>query len=74
METPIKVVRKKSLYSFTLSELRDYFSENGFAKFAADQVYQWLYKIQERDISLWTNVAKKIKEDFLINLDTVTSW
>ena len=70
MQTSTKIARKKSLYSFTLSELRDYFIENGFAKFAADQVYQWLYKIQERDISLWTNVAKKIKEDFLTNLDT----
>lgn len=61
--------RKKSLYSFTLSELRDYLAERGFAKFAADQIYQWLYKNQERDINNWTNVAKKIKEDFVTNLD-----
>lgn len=61
--------RKKSIYSFTLSELRDYFSEKGLAKFAADQVYQWLYKNMERDINLWSNIAKKVKEDFLENLD-----
>ncbi len=70
METTTKTPRKKSLYSFTLSELRDYLAERGFAKFAADQVYQWMYKNQERDLNLWTNVAKRIKEEFLTNLDT----
>ncbi len=71
-QTPIstaKQPRKKSLYSFTLSELRDYLAERGFAKFAADQIYQWMYKLQERDINNWTNVSKKIKEDFITNLD-----
>ncbi len=69
MQTTMKIPRKKSLYSFTLSELRDYLAERGFARFAADQIFQWLYKNQERDMSLWTNVAKKIKEDFSENLD-----
>ena len=69
METTQKPIRKKSLYSFTLSELRDYLSEQGFAKFAADQIYQWLYKNLERDPNQWTNVAKRIKDDFLNNLD-----
>ena len=68
METTLKNGQKKSLYSFTLSELRDYFVERGFAKFAADQVYQWLYKNLERDPNKWTNVAKRIKEDFEENL------
>jgi 23S rRNA (adenine2503-C2)-methyltransferase len=69
MQPTLKTIRKKSLYSFTLSELRDYFTEKGLAKFAADQVYLWLYKNMERDINLWSNIAKKVKEDFLINLD-----
>lgn len=60
---------KKSIYSFTLSELRDYLAEKGFARFSADQIYQWLYKIGERDMDNWTNVSKKIKEDFKENLD-----
>ena len=55
---------KKSIYSFTLSELRDYLSERGFAKFAADQIYQWLYKNLEQNPEQWTNVSKKIKDDF----------
>ncbi len=69
MQEISKNTRKKSLYSFTLSELRDYFQEKGLAKFAADQVYQWLYKNMERDINLWSNIGKKVKEDFEENLD-----
>lgn len=69
MQVIPKNARKKSLYSFTLSELRDYFTEQGLAKFAADQVYQWLYKNMERDVNLWSNIAKKVKEDFQLNLD-----
>lgn len=60
---------KKSIYSFTLAELRDYLAEKGFAKFAADQIYQWLYKNFEKDPENWTNVSKKIKEDFIENMD-----
>jgi 23S rRNA (adenine2503-C2)-methyltransferase len=69
MQSTLKNNRKKSLYSFTLSELRDYLAEKGLAKFAADQIYLWLYKNMERDINLWSNVAKKVKEDFQLNLD-----
>jgi 23S rRNA (adenine2503-C2)-methyltransferase len=69
MQATTKITRKKSLYSFTLSELRDYLAERGFAKFAADQIYQWLYKNQEPDLNQWSNVAKKIKEDFITHLD-----
>lgn len=61
---------KPSLYSLTLSDLRDYLQSKGFAKFAADQIYQWMYKIQERDMEKWTNVSRKIREDFEANFDT----
>jgi 23S rRNA (adenine2503-C2)-methyltransferase len=60
---------KQSIYSFTLVELRDYLTEKGFAKFAADQIYQWIYKIGERDLDKWTNISKKIRDDFKENLD-----
>ena len=52
-------LEKPSLYALSLNELRDYLSSQGLAKFAADQVYQWMYKIQERDLSKWTNISKK---------------
>lgn len=62
-------LEKPSLYALSLNELRDYLSSQGLAKFAADQVYQWMYKIQERDLSKWTNISKKIREDFENNFD-----
>jgi len=61
--------QKRSIYSFPLNELRDYLSEKGFARFSADQIYQWIYKNKIADMSQWTNVSKKIKEDFFQNLD-----
>ena len=64
-----KIQEKKSIYSFTLSELRDYLSAKNLSKFTADQVYQWLYRHHVQDMELWTNVSKKIKEDFTLNLD-----
>ncbi len=60
---------QKSLFSLTLNDLRDYLVMNGHAKFAADQIYQWIYKQGVVDPNLWTNVSKKIKEDLLLNLD-----
>lgn len=59
-----------SLYSLTLNDLRDYLVSKGHAKFAADQIYQWIYKNHVTDPNLWTNVAKKIKEDLLLNMST----
>lgn len=61
--------QKRSIYGFPLNELRDYLSEKGFARFSADQIYQWIYKNKIADMSQWTNVSKKIKEDFFQNLD-----
>ena len=62
-------LEKPSLYAFTLNDLRDYLQEKGLAKFAADQIYQWMYKIQERDLSKWSNISKKIRDDFENNFD-----
>lgn len=59
-----------SIYSLTLNDLRDYLVSKGHAKFAADQIYQWIYKNHVIDPNLWTNVAKKIKEDLLLNMNT----
>lgn len=59
-----------SIYSLTLNDLRDYLVSKGHAKFAADQIYQWIYKNHVVDPTLWTNVAKKIKEDLMLNMST----
>ena len=61
--------RQKSLYSFTLEELREYLKERSFARFAADQIFNWVYKRFVFDPDQWTNVSKKIKEHFKTDLD-----
>jgi 23S rRNA (adenine2503-C2)-methyltransferase len=65
----MQLLEKKSIYSFTLNELRDYLSSKSLSKFTADQVFQWLYRHHVRDMNQWSNVSKKIKEDFILNLD-----
>ena len=54
-------LKKTSLYSFTLEELRQIFTEAALSRFAADQVYDWIYKKFIYNPELWTNVAKKVK-------------
>lgn len=55
------VVSKRSLFSYTLEELRDLFTERGLSRFAADQVYDWIYKKFNYNPALWSNVGKKVK-------------
>ncbi len=58
---------KRSIYSFTLEELRSYLVEQGFAKYAADQIFDWIYRKFIFDPVQWSNLSKKmrafIKED-----------
>ncbi len=62
---------KSSLLSFTLEELRELLNKNSFAKYAADQIYNWVYKKQNLDMSAWSNVSKKIKTYFSSNFDQI---
>jgi len=52
---------KRSIYSFTLQELRDFLAENGYPKFSGDQIFHWLYKQFSLDMENWSNVSKKVK-------------
>lgn len=63
------MIEQQSIYSLTLNDLRDYLVSKGHARFAADQIYQWIYRNHIVDPNLWTNVAKKIKEDLLLNMN-----
>jgi len=65
----VKPKGPRSLYSFTVEDLREYLVENGFAKFASDQIYSWIYKYFQYDMDSWTNVSKKIKAHFQEHLD-----
>ncbi|GAB4410184.1 MAG: bifunctional tRNA (adenosine(37)-C2)-methyltransferase TrmG/ribosomal RNA large subunit methyltransferase RlmN [Bacteriovoracaceae bacterium] len=57
----MKMPERESLFSFTLDELRQELVENGFAKFSADQIFNWLYKRWVIDMDQWSNVSAKIK-------------
>ena len=59
----------RSLFSFPLNELRDYLKENSFAKYAADQVFGWVYKKTHLIPQGWSNVSQKIKLHFEQHLD-----
>lgn len=57
-----------SLFSLTLDDMRNYLSERGFAKFSADQIYNWLYKRFTLDMNEWSNVSKKARESMQVEL------
>ncbi|MDP7320268.1 MAG: 23S rRNA (adenine(2503)-C(2))-methyltransferase RlmN [Bacteriovoracaceae bacterium] len=59
----------RSFYDFTLIELQEFLVENGFSKFSAKQLFDWVYKKKELDQSRWTNISKKLKEFTFKNFD-----
>lgn len=62
--------QKKSLFSLTIEELREHLKSSGLAKFAADQVYNWLFKKYQFDMDKWTNVSTKVKANLEESFDT----
>lgn len=61
-----------NLYNKTLVELEVYFVENGFKKFNARQVFEWLYKKKITDFGQMSNISKKMRE-FLISKCTLST-
>lgn len=55
---------KQSFYNFTFLELQAYLVENGFSKFNAKQLFDWIYKKKVLDTDKWSNISKKLKEHF----------
>ena len=51
-----------------MEDLRDLFVKEGFAKFSADQAYQWLHQHGNYDVDSWSNVSNKAKEFIKENL------
>ena len=50
-----------SFFDLTLSELSTVLVDAGFNKFAAGQIYDWVYKKHVREPALWSNVGKEPK-------------
>ncbi|MBQ6285098.1 MAG: 23S rRNA (adenine(2503)-C(2))-methyltransferase RlmN [Bacilli bacterium] len=49
-----------SIYNFTQKELENYLIENGFKKYNAIQIIEWLYEKKEKDFNKMTNLSKKL--------------
>ena len=51
-----------NIYNFTLEELENYLIENGFKKFNATQLIEWIYEKKIYDFDKMTNLSKKLIE------------
>ena len=51
-----------NIYDFTLEELENYIIENGFKKFNATQLIEWIYEKKVYDFQNMTNLSKKLIE------------
>ena len=68
----------KNLFGFTKEMLEEYFIDMGEKKYKATQVFEWLYRHNEYDISKFSNIKKeiliKMQNDFtteFINIEKV---
>ena len=52
----------KSIYDFDLDKLTALMEDNGFKKFNATQVFQWLYRQKVTSFDEMTNLSKKLRE------------
>ena len=49
-----------NIYDFTLEELEKYLIDNGFKKYNATQIIEWIYEKKVYDFNLMTNLSKKL--------------
>lgn len=49
-----------NFYDFTQEELESYLIENGFKKYNATQIIEWVYEKKITDFNLMTNLSKKL--------------
>lgn len=50
----------KNIYGIRKSELEEFLLSNGFKKFAATQIYEWLYDKRVNDFKCMTNISKDL--------------
>ncbi|MEH7333423.1 23S rRNA (adenine(2503)-C(2))-methyltransferase RlmN [Neobacillus drentensis] len=58
-------MKKKSIYSLELHELREWLSENGEKPFRAEQIFDWLYKKRIATFEDMSNVSRELREKLL---------
>lgn len=49
-----------NIFDYTKEQLEEYLIENGFKKYNATQVIDWIYKKKEYDFSKMSNISKKL--------------
>ena len=49
-----------NIYDLTLEELENYLIQNGFKKYNATQIIEWIYEHKENDFNKMTNLSKKL--------------
>ena len=49
-----------NIYDFTKEELENYLIENGFKKFNATQIIEWVYEKKEKDYTKMSNLSKNL--------------
>ena len=49
-----------NIYDYTLEELENFLIENGFKKFNATQIIEWMYDKKEYDFNNMTNLSKNL--------------
>ncbi|MFP5111230.1 23S rRNA (adenine(2503)-C(2))-methyltransferase RlmN [Bacillaceae bacterium C204] len=65
-------IKKKSIYSLQLHELKDWLSENGEKPFRAEQIFEWLYKKRITTFEDMSNVSKGLREKLARHFELTT--
>jgi 23S rRNA (adenine2503-C2)-methyltransferase len=60
----------KWIYDLAYGQLKEEILAIGLKKFTADQMFQWLYEKNTRDINAWTNISKTAREMLTKKYDT----
>ncbi|WP_342275249.1 23S rRNA (adenine(2503)-C(2))-methyltransferase RlmN [Spiroplasma endosymbiont of Cantharis lateralis] len=55
-------MEQTSIFRYTIQELEEILVENGFKKFSAKQVYDWIYLKMETKFDNMTNLSKELRE------------
>ena len=53
--------KRLNIFDFTQESLELFLVENGYSKFSASQIFDWMYKKKEVNPENWSNVSKKCR-------------
>ncbi len=63
-------MKQLSIFSFTHQSLQKYLIYNSYPKFAADQIFKWIYKDFEIDPNNWSNISKALRSHIIKSIST----